>query len=37
LVAAFRERQAAVTVVETAHGHQVSMEEVQQAREWLHQ
>lgn len=37
LVAAFRERQAAVTVAETAHGHQVSMEEVQQARDWLHQ
>ncbi|MGG5371398.1 alpha/beta hydrolase [Enterococcus sp. AZ196] len=35
LVAAFRDRSAEVTVVETAYGHQVSMDEVQNAREWL--
>lgn len=35
LVAAFRDRSADVTVVETAYGHQVSMDEVQNAREWL--
>lgn len=35
LVAAFRDRNADVTVVETAYGHQVSMDEVQNAREWL--
>lgn len=35
LVAAFRDRDAAITVVETPHGHQVSMDEVQNAREWL--
>lgn len=35
LVAAFRDRDAAITVVETPYGHQVSMDEVQNAREWL--
>jgi phospholipase/carboxylesterase len=35
LVAAFRDRGAAVTVVDTPYGHQVSMDEVQNAREWL--
>lgn len=35
LVAAFRDREADVTVVKTAYGHQVSMDEVQNAREWL--
>lgn len=35
LVAAFRDRSADVTVVETAYGHQVSMDEVHNAREWL--
>lgn len=35
LVAAFRDRGANVTVVEPPHGHQVSMDEVQNAREWL--
>lgn len=35
LVAAFRDRDADITVVETPYGHQVSMDEVQNAREWL--
>ncbi|MFR3685010.1 MAG: alpha/beta hydrolase [Enterococcus sp.] len=35
LVTAFHERGANVTVVDTALGHQVSMDEVQNAREWL--
>lgn len=35
LVAAFRDRDADITVVKTAYGHQVSMDEVQNAREWL--
>lgn len=35
LVAAFRTRNAEITVVETPDGHQVSMDEVQAARAWL--
>lgn len=35
LVTAFRNREAKVTIVETSHGHQVTLEEVQRAREWL--
>ena len=35
LVAAFRDRGAAVMVVDTPYGHQISMDEVQNAREWL--
>ncbi|MDT2770741.1 alpha/beta hydrolase [Enterococcus pseudoavium] len=35
LVTAFRNREAEVTIVETSHGHQVTLEEVQRAREWL--
>lgn len=35
LVAAFRTRNAEITVVETSNGHQVSMDEVQAARAWL--
>lgn len=35
LVAAFRTRNAEITVVETSEGHQVSMDEVQAARAWL--
>ncbi|MGF2941296.1 alpha/beta hydrolase [Enterococcus xiangfangensis] len=35
LVSAFRDRNAEVAAVKTTHGHQVTMEEVQNAREWL--
>ena len=35
LVAAFRDRDADITVIETPHGHQISMDELQNAREWL--
>ncbi|GAA2915213.1 alpha/beta hydrolase [Enterococcus pseudoavium] len=35
LVTAFRDREAEVTVVKTSQGHQVTLEEVQSAREWL--
>ncbi|MFQ8678510.1 MAG: alpha/beta hydrolase [Enterococcus avium] len=35
LVAAFRDRDADITVVETSYGHQISMDEVQNARDWL--
>lgn len=35
LVAAFRDRDADITVVKTPHGHQISMDELQNAREWL--
>ncbi len=35
LVTAFRNREAEVIIVETSHGHQVTLEEVQRAREWL--
>ncbi|MDT2672910.1 alpha/beta hydrolase [Enterococcus dongliensis] len=35
LVSAFRERQANIVVAKTNHGHQITMDEVQNAREWL--
>lgn len=35
LVSAFRERQANIIVAKTNHGHQITMDEVQNAREWL--
>ena len=35
LVTAFRDRSGEVTVVETNYGHQLTMDEVQSAREWL--
>lgn len=35
LVAAFQDRSADITVVETGAGHQVTMDEVQHAHEWL--